>query len=249
MTKILKSKRKSYLQLGVNIWGNAEHLWKNKRKDKYKYTPGQQKKKHKILDRLTTIKNAQLLNRNVEIGYTTSECLPQLKMHYYEPKYSTLLKEKQKLKKYYGYITEKQFHNTYKFATTLTGQIKDNFPSLLEKRLDTIIYRAKFVNSIFYARQLINHGHVSINNKKVNIPSYTVKPNDIIKIYSNQWNNLYKNYNWYLLKESKDSIKPCEYLEINYKIMTVILLHDPILNEIPYPINIDIEKIIAFYSR
>ena len=96
--------------------------------------------------------------------------------------YGIQLNAKQKLKAYYGNINERQFRNIYKKATMLKGDTSENLIGLLERRLDAIIYRAKFSTTIFSARQLINHGHVKVNNKKVNLESSLVKEEDSIDI-------------------------------------------------------------------
>ena len=96
--------------------------------------------------------------------------------------YGIQLQAKQKLKAYYGNINERQFRNIYKKASMLKGDTSENLIGLLERRLDAVIYRAKFATTIFSARQLINHGHVKVNGKKVNISSYLVKEEDSIEI-------------------------------------------------------------------
>jgi len=96
--------------------------------------------------------------------------------------YGIQLQAKQKLKGYYGNINERQFRNIYKKATMLKGDTGENLIGLLERRLDSVVYRAKFSTTVFSARQLINHGHVRVNGKKVNIGSYVVKEEDVIEI-------------------------------------------------------------------
>ena len=104
--------------------------------------------------------------------------------------YGIQLKAKQKLKAYYGNINERQFRNVYKKAIMTKGDTAENLIGLLERRLDAVIYRSKLSNTIFSSRQLINHGHVRVNGKRVNIPSYTVKDGDEISLkdQSNQMN-------------------------------------------------------------
>jgi len=96
--------------------------------------------------------------------------------------YGIQLNAKQKLKGYYGNINERQFRNIYRLAITKRGDTTENLIGLLESRLDTVIYRAKFTPTVFAARQLINHGHIKVNKKKVNISSYTVKETDVIEV-------------------------------------------------------------------
>ena len=92
------------------------------------------------------------------------------------------LMAKQKLKGYYGNITEKQFRRYYKEAVRRRGDTSENLIGLLECRLDAVVYRMKFVPTVFSARQFVNHGHVTVNGKRVNIPSYQVKEGDVIEV-------------------------------------------------------------------
>src|ERR1700710_2497044 len=92
------------------------------------------------------------------------------------------LRAKQKLKGYYGNLTEKQFHRTYQEADRRKGNTSENLIGLLESRLDAVVYRSKFVPPPFAARQFVNHGHVLVNGKRVNIPSYRVKPDDVVSV-------------------------------------------------------------------
>ena len=86
--------------------------------------------------------------------------------------FGTQLRAKQKLKGYYGNISEKQFKNIYHEANRRTGDTSEHLVGLLESRLDAVVYRAKFVPTVFAARQFVNHGHVRVNGKRVNMPSY-----------------------------------------------------------------------------
>ena len=96
--------------------------------------------------------------------------------------YGTQLEAKQKMKFYYGNMNERQFRNVYRKALGKKGNTTENLIGLLERRLDTLIYRAKFATTVFSARQLINHGHIKVNNKKVNIPSYLIKEEDVVEV-------------------------------------------------------------------
>ena len=89
---------------------------------------------------------------------------------------------KQKLKGYYGDITEKQFLRVYEEAARLKGNTAENLIGLLERRLDAVIYRMKFAITVFASRQLVSHGHVKVNGRRVNIASYQVKDNDVIEV-------------------------------------------------------------------
>ena len=103
--------------------------------------------------------------------------------------YGTQLEAKQKMKFYYGNMNERQFRNVFRKALKKRGNTSENLVGYLERRLDTIIYRAKFATTVFSARQLINHGHIKINGKKVNIPSYLVTEKDVIEIKNNSKDN------------------------------------------------------------
>ena len=96
--------------------------------------------------------------------------------------YGTQLQAKQKMKFYYGNMNERQFRNVFRKALKKKGNTTENFIGLLERRLDTLIYRAKFAITVFSARQLINHGHVRVNGKKVNVASYLISEKDTIEI-------------------------------------------------------------------
>src|SRR5260370_3504365 len=92
------------------------------------------------------------------------------------------LRAKQKLKGYYANISEKQFRGIYAEAVRLKGDSGANLIGLLERRLDAMVYRAKFVPTVFAARQFVNHGHVKVNGRRVNIPSYMVKVGDVVEV-------------------------------------------------------------------
>ena len=147
--------------------------------------------------------------------------------------------EKQKLKKYYGDIKEKQFKKIYEKALSFKGNTGDNLVGLLESRLDVIVYRSKFATSIFEARQIVNHKHIKINGFANNIPSYNLKPGDIISI-NEKYNIKLKNINF------EDTPK---HLETHHKTLTSIYLRIPKFIDINYPIDIDLGLIIEFYSK
>ena len=100
------------------------------------------------------------------------------------------LRAKQKLKGYYGDLTEKQFRKIFTEAERVKGDTGENLIGLLERRLDAVVYRAKFVATVFAARQFVNHGHVTVNGKKVNIPSYRVKEGDVVEIRAKSKQNV-----------------------------------------------------------
>ena len=158
--------------------------------------------------------------------------------------YGIQLQAKQKLKAYYGNINERQFRNIYKKAVMLKGDTGENLIGLLERRLDAVIYRAKFATTIFSARQLINHGHVRVNGKKVNIGSYIVKEEDTIEIRDKSK----KIVNIDASLASKERDMP-EYLQIDEKQKQIKFVRIPAFSEVPYPIVMEPNLVIEYYSR
>ena len=158
--------------------------------------------------------------------------------------YGIQLQAKQKLKAYYGNINERQFRNTYRKALSKKGDTTENLIALLESRLDTIIYRAKFATTVFSARQMINHGHIRVNKKKVNISSYLVKDTDLIEVRE-------KSKKLTVIDgalQSKESDVP-EYIELDHKNKTAKLVRIPKFAEVPYPVIMEPNLVIEYYSR
>ena len=158
--------------------------------------------------------------------------------------YGTQLEAKQKMKFYYGNMNERQFRNVYRKALKKKGNTTENLIGFLERRLDTVIYRAKFATTVFSARQLINHGHVKINGKKVNIPSYLVTEKDTIEI---------KDKSKELLViagslVSKEREIP-DYIQMDEKNKKAKLLRIPKFSEVPYPTIMEPNLVIEYYSR
>ncbi len=158
--------------------------------------------------------------------------------------YGIQLQAKQKLKAYYGNINERQFRNIYRKALSKKGDTTENLIALLESRLDTVIYRAKFAPTVFAARQLINHGHIKINNKKANSGSILVKETDIIEIRekSKKLNVIDGSI------QSKERDIP-EYIKLDDKNKSVKLVRIPKFAEVPYPIIMEPNLVIEYYSR
>ncbi len=158
--------------------------------------------------------------------------------------YGTQLFAKQKLRFYYGNITERQFRNIYKKASNIKGDTSQILIELLERRLDAIVYRMKFVPTIFAARQLVNHGHVKVNGKRVNIPSYTVKDGDEISLKDQS-----KQIN--LIQESivSQEREIPEYLEVDIKELRGRFLRAPLIHDVPYPVTMEPSLVIEYYSR
>ena len=158
--------------------------------------------------------------------------------------YGMQLQAKQKMKFYYGNINEKQFRNVYRKAIQKKGNTTENLVGFLESRLDTVIYRAKFAITVFSARQLINHGHIIVNGKKINIPSYLVKPEDTIEIKDKS-----KNITAIIgALVSKEREVP-DYIQMDEKNKKATLTRIPKFSEIPYPIIMEPNLVIEYYSR
>jgi len=158
--------------------------------------------------------------------------------------YGIQLIAKQKLKSYYGNINERQFRNVYKKAIMKKGDTAENLIGLLERRLDAVIYRSKLSNTIFSSRQLINHGHVRVNGKKVNIASYQVTEEDSIEIRD-------KSKQLALIDialANKEREVP-EYLQLDEKNKKVKFVRVPKFEEVPYPIVMEPNLVIEYYSR
>jgi small subunit ribosomal protein S4 len=153
------------------------------------------------------------------------------------------LRAKQKLKGYYGNLTEKQFSRTYEEAARRKGNTAENLVGLLESRLDAVVYRAKFVPTPFAARQFVNHGHVLVNGKRVNIASYRVKPGDVVSVRE-------KSRNMALVIEALASGERdfCEYITVEVKAMSATYVRIPELSEVPYPVKMEPNLVVEFYA-
>ncbi len=158
--------------------------------------------------------------------------------------YGVQLNAKQKLKSYYGNMNERQFRNVYKKAMMNKGNTAENLIGLLERRLDAIIYRAKLSITIFSARQIINHGHVKVNNKKVNISSYLVKEEDTIEIRDKSKQLAFID----VALANKEREVP-EYLQVDEKNKKVKFVRVPKFEEVPYPVIMEPNLVIEYYSR
>ena len=158
--------------------------------------------------------------------------------------YGIQLIAKQKLKSYYGNINERQFRNIYRKAIKKRGDTTENLVALLETRLDTVIYRAKFAPTVFSARQLINHGHFKVNKRKVNVSSYLVKEEDLIEVKD-------KSKSLIIIEgclNNKERDVP-EYIQSDGKNKTAKLVRVPKFADIPYPVQMEPKLVIEYYSR
>ena len=153
------------------------------------------------------------------------------------------LMAKQKLKGYYGDITEKQFLRVYEEAARLKGNTAENLIGLLESRLDAVVYRAKFVPTIFAARQFVNHGHVLVNGRRCNIGSVRLKPGDVVQIRE-------KSRNMALVLEALGSPERDlpDYVEVDPKAMSATFTRIPELADVPYPVKMEPAQVVEFYS-
>ncbi len=158
--------------------------------------------------------------------------------------YGNQLFAKQKLKFYYGDLTERQFRNIFKKASNIKGDTSQILIELLERRLDATVYRMKFVPTIFSARQLVNHGHVKVNGKRVNIPSYSVSDGDEISIRDKS-----KEINLIVESVSSQEREIPEYLEVDVKEFKGRFLRAPLIHDVPYPVTMEPNLVIEYYSR
>ena len=158
--------------------------------------------------------------------------------------YGQQLYAKQKLKTYYGNVSEKQFHKYYVEAIRRTGDAAENLIGLLESRLDNLVYKAKFVPTIFAARQFVNHGHITVNGKKVNIPSYMVKVGDVIEVREKS-----KQLPMVIAAMESGSRDHPSYLEVDSKKLTAAYTFVPKFDDVPYAAVMEPNLVIEFYSR
>lgn len=158
--------------------------------------------------------------------------------------FGTQLRAKQKVKGYYGNISEKQFRRYYQEALRLKGDSGENLIGLLERRLDAVVYRAKFVSTVFAARQFINHGHVKVNGRRVNIGSYQVKVGDVVEVKEAS-----RELTIVLEATQLTERDTPDYIEVDHKKMTAKFVRIPALSDVPYPVQMEPSLVIEFYSR
>lgn len=158
--------------------------------------------------------------------------------------YGTQLMAKQKLKGYYGNISEKNFYKYYEEAVRRKGDTSENLIELLERRLDAVVYRLKFAITPFAARQLVSHCHVMVNGKRLNIPSYQVKDEDVIEVRE-------KSKQLAVVLDATQSAERDvpEYVEVDHRAMKGKFLRAPKLADVPYPVQMEPHLVVEFYSR
>jgi small subunit ribosomal protein S4 len=158
--------------------------------------------------------------------------------------YGVQLRAKQKLKRYYANIMERQFRGIYDEAIRMKGDSGANMIGLLERRLDAMVYRAKFVPTIFAARQFVNHGHVTVNGKRVNIASYRCKVGDTVEV-----KDASKQMALVLEAKALAERDVPDYLDVDHNKMTAKLARVPAPSEVPYPVQMEPHLVVEFYSR
>jgi len=158
--------------------------------------------------------------------------------------FGTQLRAKQKLKGYYANISEKQFRRYYQEAVRMKGDAGDNLIGLLERRLDAVIYRAKFAPTPFAARQFVNHGHIKVNGRRVNISSYQVRVGDLIEVKD-------ASKQLVIVLESVALVERDvpDYYEVDHSKMTAKMTRIPLPADVPYPVVMEPNLVIEFYSR
>ncbi len=158
--------------------------------------------------------------------------------------FGTQLAAKQKLKGYYGNIGERQFRRIYEEANRRRGDTGENLIELLERRLDAVVYRARFVPTVFAARQFVNHGHIKVNGKRVNIGSYRVGDGDVIEVKE-------KSRELPMVLEALQSSERDvpDYISVDYRKMKATFTRGPKLADVPYPVHMEPNLVVEFYSR
>jgi len=158
--------------------------------------------------------------------------------------YGVQLRAKQKLRGYYGNVTERQFRGIYAEARRLKGDTGAHMISLLERRLDALVYRAKFVPTVFAARQFISHGHISVNGRRVTVASYRLKLNDVVEVREKA-----KQLALVLEATGLAERDVPDYIEVDHGKLTAKLTRIPTITEVPYPVQMEPHLVVEFYSR
>ena len=158
--------------------------------------------------------------------------------------YGVQLRAKQKLKGYYANMSERHFHGIYDEARRIKGDTGANMIGLLERRLDTVIYRSKFVPTVFAARQFVSHGHITVNGKRVTVSSYRVKVGDLVEVKE-------KSRQLALVLEATQLAERDvpDYLEVDHSKMSAKMSRIPILPDVPYPVQMEPHLVVEYYSR
>jgi small subunit ribosomal protein S4 len=158
--------------------------------------------------------------------------------------YGTQLKAKQKLRGYYGNISERQFRGIFQEARRLKGDSGAHMIGLLERRLDAVVYRAKFVPTVHAARQFISHGHIKVNGKRVTVPSYRVKVGDVVEVREKS-----KQLALVLEAQALAERDIPDYIEVDPAKLTAKMTRVPVLSDVPYPVQMEPHLVVEYYSR
>jgi small subunit ribosomal protein S4 len=158
--------------------------------------------------------------------------------------YGVQLRAKQKLKGYYANISEKQFRGIYETAIRMKGDSGAHLIALLERRLDAVVYRAKLVPTIFAARQFINHGHIKVNGRRVNIPSFRCKVGDVVEVKEAS-----KQMALVLEAVGLAERDVPDYIEVDHTRMTAKFARVPLITDVPYPVQMEPHLVVEYYSR
>ena len=158
--------------------------------------------------------------------------------------YGEQLMAKQRLKGYYGNIGERQFRRIYEEAARRKGDTGENLIGLLERRLDIVAYRAKFVPTVFAARQFVSHGHLSVNGRRVTIASYQLRDGDVVEVKP-------KSRELAVVLEATASPERDvpDYIEVDYKTMKATFVRAPALADVPFPVQMEPAQVVEYYSR
>ena len=158
--------------------------------------------------------------------------------------FGTQLRAKQTLKGHYGDLTEKQFRKIFTEAERVKGDTGENLIGLLERRLDAVVYRAKFVPTIFAARQFVNHGHVTVNGSRVNIASYRVKEGDVVAVRD-------RSRQLALVLEAVQLVERDvpDYIEADHHKMTATFVRTPSLGDVPFAVQMEPNLVVEFYAK
>ena len=154
------------------------------------------------------------------------------------------LKAKQKLRGYYGNISERQFRSIYDTAIRMKGDSGANMIGLLERRLDAVVYRAKFVPTVFAARQFINHGHIKVNGRRVNIPSFKVKVGDVVEVKEKS-----HQMNLVLEAQALSERDVPDYIDLDTSKLIAKMTRIPVFTDVPYPVQMEPHLVVEYYSR
>ncbi len=158
--------------------------------------------------------------------------------------YGLQLMAKQKLKGYYGNVSESQFYRYYEEAVRRRGDTSENLIGLLERRLDAVVYRAKFAPTVFAARQFVNHGLITVNGRRVTIPSYLVKEGDVIEPTDRA-----KQFAVILEANQQTERDVPDYIGVDGDKLRVTLVRTPKLADVPYPVQMEPNLVVEYYSR